>query len=1066
MESTRISARASFLIAIVALLLAWNPAGYTQNGNSSASSPFDKLRFREIGPATPGGRIDDFAVLESNPAVFYVATATGGLLKTVNNGTTFESVFDNEATSSIGDVAIAPNDPNLVWVGTGENNNRQSSSWGDGVYKSTDGGKTWKNMGLRDSNQIARIIVDPVDHDVVYVAALGSLWGPGGDRGVYKTGDGGLTWSRVLTVDENTGATELAPDPSNNKTLYAATYQRRRSTWGMNGGGPGSAIWKSTDAGRTWTKLTKGLPEGPMGRIGMDIYRRNPNVVYARVEHPKEGGVYRTEDAGATWSKMSNTNPRPMYFSQIRVDPNNDQRVYALGVQLHVSDDGGKTFRNDGARKIHVDFHAMWINPSNSNHIILGGDGGVSISYDRSKTYVFLRNTNLSQFYHVSYDFKTPYTVCGGLQDNYTWCGPSAVRSAAGIANDDWWIIGGGDGFVALIDPSDSRVMYSESQDGRMNRVDRVTNERKTIRPEPTEGEKPYRWNWDTPMLISPHNPATIFVCANRVLKSTDRGHSWKPISPDLTTGADRDTLELMGVKGKDITIAKNDGVSSYGNLVSFAESPKKAGLYYAGSDDGVVSVSRDDGANWANVTSKIPGLPANTYVSELSPSRFDEATIYATLDGHRLNDFNIYIYASRDYGQTWQSIAGDLPKGEVARTITEDLRNPDVLYLGTERGLYVTSDRGKQWMRVKANLPTVPIYEITLHPRDNTMILATHGRGVWILDDLTPFQQFAIARSKDAFLFDARAATQMNLSNDRTRDFEGDMQFLGKNPDVGASFNYFLKTSAKSLSLMVKDSSGKIVRELSGDALKGKTEAGVNTALWDLRVEPLPQPRIQQQGPGGGGGGGGFGGGGLNGPFALPGQYQVTLKVDGKEVATNTFTVQGDPEITIAEADRRAAFDAAMELHRMQKTFNEASDSVGALNQRLTAMQQAIKDNKDAPAALKTKVEEFAKKLQPVGLQFGIGTPDPLVTGDFSAFARALRSRIGQLKNGVMASTSRPTETQSRQIPEVRAAMEKAIQGANQLIGEFVSLQKEMAESGVYPASVKPIQADGSKPD
>src|SRR4030095_10327505 len=349
----------------------------------------------------------------------------------------------------------------------------------------------------------------------------------------------------------------------------------------------------------------------------------------ARVEHQKESGVYRSEDAGATWTKMSNVNPRPMYFSQIRIDPNNDQRIYVLGVQLHVSDDGGKTFRSDGARKIHVDFHAMWIDPNNSNHLIIGGDGGVGVSYDRSKTYAFLRNTNLAQFYHVSYDFKTPYTVCGGLQDNNTWCGPSAVRSASGIANDDWWIIGGGDGFVAQIDPSDSRVMYSESQDGRMNRVDRVTNERKTIRPEPPEGEKPYRWNWDTPMLISPHHPATVFVCANRVLKSTDRGHSWKTISPDLTANTDRDALELMGVKGKDITIARNDGVGSYGNLVSFAESPKKAGLYYAGSDDGVVSVSRDDGANWVNVTAKIPGLPANTYVSELTASRFDDATVY-----------------------------------------------------------------------------------------------------------------------------------------------------------------------------------------------------------------------------------------------------------------------------------------------------------------------------------------------------------------------------------------------------------------------------------------------------
>ena len=701
----------------------------------------------------------------------------------------------------------------------------------------------------------------------------------------------------------------------------------------------------------------------------------------------------------------------------------------------------------------------MWINPNNSDHLILGGDGGVGISYDKSKNYVWLRNTNLGQFYHISFDFKTPYTVCGGLQDNYTWCGPSAVRSSSGIGNDEWWIIGGGDGFVALVDPSDSRIMYSESQDGRMNRVDRVTNERKPIRPEPVEGERPYRWNWDTPMLISPHNPATIFVAANRVFKSTDRGHSWKAISGDLTTNTDRDTLELMGVKGREITIARNDGVASYGNLVSFAESPKKAGLYYAGSDDGVVSVSRDDGANWANVTSKIPGLPANTYVSELTPSRFDEGVVYATFDGHRLNEFGTYVYASRDYGQSWQSIAGDLPKGQVARTITEDLKNPDVLYLGTEAGLFVTFDRGKQWMRVKANLPTVPIYEITLHPRDNAMILATHGRGIWILDDLAPFQQFTLARSKDAFLFDARAAAQMNPAGDRTRDFEGDMQFLGKNPEIGVAFNYYLKASAKNLSLAVKDSSGATVREFSGDAVKGKTDAGVNTVLWDLRVEPLPAPRVQQQGSGGGGG---FGGGGLNGPFVMPGQYQVTLKVDGKEVATNNFAVPGDPEITIAEADRRAMFDSSMELHRMQKTFNEASDSVNALNQRLTAMQQAVKDNKDAPAPLKTKVEEFAKKFQPVGRLFGIGMGDPLVTGDFESFARALRARIGGLKGGIMASTSRPTETQSRQIPEVRAAMERAIQDANKLITEFSALQREMAESGVFPASIKPIQTRG----
>src|SRR3990172_8368868 len=491
---------------------------------ADSRGPFEGLKFREIGPASPAGRIDDFAVLESSPATFYVATATGGLWKTTNNGTTFDVLFDGETTSSIGDVAIAPVDPNLVWVGTGENNNRQSSSWGDGIYKSTDGGKSWRNMGLGTSRHVARVLVDPSDVDVVYVAALGSLFGPGGDRGVYKTTNGGESWSRVLHVDDDTGATHLVLDPRDPKVLYAATYQRRRATWGFNGGGPGSGIHKTTDGGKTWTQLTKGIPEGPKGRIGLDVYRKNPDVVYARIEHPDEGGVYRSDDAGASWSKRSSVNPRPMYFSQIRIDPNDDQRIYVLGVQLHVSDDGGKTFRDDGAEKIHVDFHAMWIDPKKSRHILLGGDGGVGISYDRSETYDWLNNMNLGQFYHVSYDMGSPYLVCGGLQDNNTWCGPSAVRSRGGIANDDWFIIGGGDGFVALVDPKDPRVMYSESQNGRMNRVDRVTNERQSIRPEPVAGESKLRWNWDTPMMLSPHDPATIFVAAEKPFRSWDPG--------------------------------------------------------------------------------------------------------------------------------------------------------------------------------------------------------------------------------------------------------------------------------------------------------------------------------------------------------------------------------------------------------------------------------------------------------------------------------------------------------------------------------------------------------------
>lgn len=1031
--------------SIVALALALLPlAGRAQ----TAASPFDRLHFRGIGPATPSGRIDDFAVYEANPAIFYIGTATGGVWKTVNNGTTLEPVFDHQGSASIGDVAIAPGDPNLVWVGTGEANNRQSSSWGDGIYKSTDGGKTWRHMGLRQSYHIARILVDPTDYDVVYVAAVGNLWAPGGERGVFKTTDGGLTWSNVLSDGPDVGATDLVMDPRNPQVIYAALYQRRRAAWGFNGGGPGSAIYKTTDGGRTWIKLTNGIPEGDKGRIGLDIYRKNPDVVYARIEHATESGVYRSDDGGASWRKLSNVNPRPMYFSQIRIDPNDDSRIYVPGVQLHVSDDGGKTFRDDGARNIHVDFHAMWIDPANSNHLMIGGDGGVGISYDRSQTYVWLNHLPVSQFYHVSYDMQSPYFVCGGLQDNNTWCGPSAVRAASGIANDDWFIIGGGDGFQAQMDPSDPRILYAESQDGRMNRVDRVTNERKAIRPEPAEGEPPYRWNWDTPVVLSPHDPATVYVAANRVFKSTDRGHSWTAISPDLTAAADRDTLVLMGVKNRDTRIARNDGVQSYGTIVSFAESPKQRGLYYTGSDDGQLYVSRDGGATWTNLTAKVPGLPKNTWVSEVVPSRFAEGTVYATFDGHRSGDFGTYVYASSDFGASWRSIASDLPRGEVVRTLAEDLVNPDLLYVGTETGLFLTADRGRHWMRVTANLPTVPVYEIAIHPRDNALLLATHGRGIWILDDLTPVQQFAQAASSEAYLFPPPVAVQRRPASNRSREFEGDRKFLGENPRPGA-IAYYLRSDAKEVKLTIRDSTGQVVRELAGADTKDQAKAGINVVYWDLRVAPLPGPQEAE----------GFFGAGSQGPWVLPGRYRVALSVDGKTASADgqawerTLVVEGDPEIAISAADRLAWFEASRELHALHGRANALADALNQMNQQLGEVRAAVSAAKDLPADLKARVDSVGGALDSlrrriVGGGFGGG----------GGGGAALRGRIVQLKGAVMASTSLPTEVQQRQLRELRAALPKAVDEVNGLVSRFAAMLGELGRNGIYPKVPKPV--------
>ena len=1004
--------------------------------------PFDRLVFRNIGPASPSGRVDDVAVLESNPAIFYVAGATSGVWKTINAGTTFTPVFDDQGSASVGDIAIGPTDPNLIWVGTGENNNRQSSSWGDGVYKSTDGGKTWRNMGLRASKQIARIIVDPVDFNVVYVAALGDLWAAGGERGVFKTTDGGLNWQRVLFVDDDTGATELLMDPSNNKVLYAATYQRRRQQWGMNGGGPGSAIWKSTDGGQTWAKLETGIPAGPKGRIGMDIWRANPNVLYARIEHPGESGVYRTDDAGATWRKMSNENPRPMYFSQIRIDPQTDSRIYVLGVSLHISDDAGRTWRTDGARNIHVDHHAMWINPQNPHHIIIGNDGGVSISHDRSATWVWMNNLPFSQPYHVAFDMQTPYHVCTGLQDNNTWCGPSAVRTNSGIINDDWYVITGGDGFQPLMDPNDSRVVYGTSQDGRMSRVDRVTNERKTVRPEPADGGTPYRFNWDTAMMLSPHDSSVFYVGANYLFRSTDRGQTWmRPISPDLTTNTDRATLSIMNTADKEIRIARHDGVSAWGTLVTIAESPVKAGILWTGSDDGVVSVSRNGGQNWTNVTSKISGVPKWTYVSEVAPSRFAEGTAYVTFDGHRGGDYATYAFVTTDYGDTWRSIVGNLPKGEVVRTITEDTKNADVLYLGTETGLWVSLDRGKQWTRVRGNLPTVPIYEIAIHPRDNDLILATHGRGLWILDDLTPIQQWSRSETAAAFAFDPAPAVAFNQANDQMKSFEGDRIFLGPNPQPGAALFYRLKGDAKELKWTIRDSANAVVREIAGEAIDDRNRAGLNFVQWDLRHQPLRPLRNQPPGQQGGGGGG-FGGGGNNGPFVLPGTYRATLTVDARDVNAVDVVVTGDRDIQITATDRKTWHDTALAMHEMQQKANDLADQVSEAWSRFEVVQQQAK-GQNIPPALKTQVEALGKEFE--GVRRRLGLIGGGGGGGFGGNPENLRGRMGQIKGGIMASTSLPTEVQMRQKKEIESSWPKLVSDANAAMGKLPGLAKDV---------------------
>jgi hypothetical protein len=648
---------------------------------------------------------------------------------------------------------------------------------------------------------------------------------------------------------------------------------------------------------------------------------------------------------------------------------------------------------------------------------------------------------------------ETPYNVCGGLQDNYTWCGPTATRSRTGIANDQWFQIHGGDGFEAQIDPQNSRIIYAESQDGNISRIDKVSNERKAIRPLPARGEAPLRWNWNTPILLSPHDPATIYVGANKVFKSTDRGQSWTAISPDLTEATDREGLTLMGRAAKEFTIAKNDGVQSYGNIIQLVESPKTAGVLYAGTDDGKVHMTKD-GKTWTDITGKFPGVPKNAYVSRLSASAHDVNVVYATFDNHRADDYGTYVYASVDGGNNFRSIGEGIPKGHTITAMAEDPKNPSVLYSGSEFGLFVSPDRGGKWMRIKSNLPTVPIHEIIIHPRDNDMIVATHGRSIWILDDITPLQQQAEAAKADAALFDMRGGMQFNPANDR--GFIADKPFFGRNPAYGAPISFYLAKPQTSVALRIRDAAGTQVREITGNDLRDALGAGVNRVYWDLRHQPLA-PLAGQPAGGGGGGGGGFGGGGNNGPNVMPGEYRVTLVVDGKEVATKNLRVAGDKDMPMTDADRKAWHDTALGLHDMQRVANGAAEAVTTLATQLTAAEALLKTAANPPAAAKNAITDAATKLTDVRRRLGLNQAGG-GGGGFGGQQGNVRGQLGQVKGQVMGSTSLPTAAQVRSSVELREDLTKLVADTNELIAAIPAIYDALGAAGARPTPLKPV--------
>ena len=814
----------------------------------------DALPVRPIGPANMGGRITGVAVVESKPSIMYVASATGGLWKTTNNGTSWTAVFENEASVSLGDVAVAPSDPDIVWVGTGEANARNSVSSGDGVYKSIDGGKTWKNMGLRDSQHIGRIIIHPKDPDIVYVAALGHLWGANRERGIYKTADGGKTWRPVCYLNEDTGFVDLAMDPSDSDVLYGCAYQVRRDAF--SGGNPAvqtgadAGIYKTDDAGKTWKKLTEGLPDRPIGRCGIAIARNNPRVVYAVVQtdqtkllratelgqeskpgdKAETGGIFRSTDKGKTWSKLNDLCPRPFYYGQIRVDPNDDKHVIVLGVSLHSSTDSGRNFHSSSPSGVHPDHHALWIDPNDSAHMVLANDGGLCFSHDQGKSWEHLKNLPIAQFYTVAVDMHSPYRVFGGLQDNGSWGGPSATHYKEGISTVDWFRISAADGFYCTVDPNDSDTVYCESQyAGFVKRLNLKTSAEREIQPITPRGKPAYRFNWCTPILLSSHNSQIIYLGGDHLFRSLNRGDNWEEISPDLTLG-------------------KPGPSDNTGHTIStIAESPVKSRTVFVGTDDGKVQVTKNGGDAWTDVSDKIPGVAAERYITRVECSHFDESTAYVTLSRHRNDDRKPYVFRTTDFGATWKALTNDLPADGPLNVIREDPENRDLLFVGTELGLFISLNGGANWLPIHKTFPTVPVYDLAIHPRDRDLVVGTHGRGVYIID-IKPLEELTTATvSEPLHVFDIKPATVFSYK--QPRGLGASKLFTAPNPDYGAAIYYYLKDkSDEPVKVVIADALGKALVTLDGE-----NKAGLHRIVWDLRSgkteEGKPAPALVKPG-------------------------------------------------------------------------------------------------------------------------------------------------------------------------------------------------------------------------
>ncbi len=1009
------------------------------------SSVFSGLRFRSIGPAVTSGRVSAFAVDPNDRSKYYVAVASGGVWKTVNAGTTWTPVFDNEGAFSIGAIALDPKNPATVWVGTGEYNAQRSVAYGDGVYRSDDGGKSWRNMGLKTSEHIGRIAIDPRDSNVVFVAAQGPLWSAGGERGLYKTTDGGKTWKAVISISENTGVTEVVIDPANPDTMYAATWQRRRHFYTLINGGPESAIYKSTDGGNTWAKLRSGLPPGDLGRIGISVSPANTNVVYATVEASGNlSGIFRSNDRGATWERTSPSIAQGMYYGQIIADPKNVDRVYIPNVVFQVSDDGGRTQRPLGERLKHVDNHAIWVDPNNTDFMLVGCDGGIYESFDRGSNWNFKANLPVAQFYDVTTDNNLPfYHVYGGLQDNNSIGGPARTRSSSGILNSDWYTTNGGDGFQSRVDPLDSNIIYSESQNGGLVRSDKRTGERVDIAPIEGKGVESQRYNWDSPIIISPHLNTRLYFAGHKLYRSDNRGDDWKVISGDLSRGLDRNALPVMGkIWGPD-AIEKNVSTALYGNASALSESPKTQGLIYVGTDDGLIQITENDGQNWRKVD-KIAGVPDMSYVARVLASQHDAGTVYALFNNHQNGDFKPYIVKSTDKGKTWTSITANLPERGSLYAIAEDHVNPSLLFVGTEFGVFFTVDGGGKWIQLKGGLPTIAVRDIAIQKTENDLVLATFGRGVYVMDNYSTLRQV----KKDVIdqpseLFPVKDALMYVRSSTSFAGSQGASLYTAPNPPYGAVIPFYLKEAPKtlkqkrqeaerdaekkktsvkypsiadlraeteeespSLIFTITDSDGKIVRRLNAPAGQG-----IQRVVWDMRYTAPSISATPPQLPAGFTLPEGFSAG-PQGPLVMPGKYSVSMAMRVNGVVktlpgSQSFNVVVEGKENMSAADLASLAEFQKRVSTLQRSVSGAGDAAAAAKTRIgllkRAAQDAPVDNKDLVAqadAFDNEINGLLNALR--GGRENSDIPPPSIT-----------SRIGDVAGSIRLSTIKPTQTQ-----------------------------------------------------